>query len=231
MTWNENSAATISIWTTLAPDTLRERRMRSGISGVRAVAWRRTNPASRASASAPRPSVRAEAQRDVSTPTTVEIPSIRPAVTSRAPATSAPASPWPRSAGSTRTATSRTARPIGRLMKKIQCQLRASVRTPPRTWPIEAPAAPVKENTAMARARSAGSVNRVTRMPRATAALIALPTPCTNRAAISTAGEPAAPATSEAAVNRPIPDRNTGLRPTRSPRRPASRSRLPKAIR
>ena len=31
--------------------------------------------------------------------------------------------------------------PIGTLMKKIQCQLIASVRTPPRSRPIEAPPA------------------------------------------------------------------------------------------
>jgi hypothetical protein len=30
--------------------------------------------------------------------------------------------------------------PIGRLMKKIQCQLIASVRTPPASSPIEPPA-------------------------------------------------------------------------------------------
>ena len=44
MIWKENSAATISIWTTLAPETLRERKIRSGISGVRAVAWRSDEP-------------------------------------------------------------------------------------------------------------------------------------------------------------------------------------------
>ena len=117
------------------------------------------------------------------------MPDISPVVTSTAPTTSAPAArPSPRSFGSTGNAIAIAASPIGRLMKKIQCQLRASVRTPPRTWPIDAPAAPVKLKIAIALARSFESVNKVTRMPRPTAEAIALPTPCRKRAAISTAG-------------------------------------------
>jgi hypothetical protein len=128
-------------------------------------------------------------------------------------------------------ASASAASPIGRLMKKIQCQLSESVRTPPSTWPIEAPAAPVKLKTAIALARSLGSMNSVTRIPRLTAAAIALPTPCRNRAVISTAAEVATPASSEAAVNIAVPARNMRLRPIRSPSRPASSSRLPNAIR
>jgi len=39
---------------------------------------------------------------------------------------------------------STTAAPIGTLMKKIQCQLIASVSTPPTSSPIEPPPAPMK---------------------------------------------------------------------------------------
>ena len=52
-----NMPATSSAWITFAPETLRERKIRSGISGVRAVASRMTNAASSASDTAPRISV------------------------------------------------------------------------------------------------------------------------------------------------------------------------------
>ena len=48
--------------TTFAPETLRERNRRSGISGLAIRAWRATNAASRAIETAPSPSVCAEPQ-------------------------------------------------------------------------------------------------------------------------------------------------------------------------
>ena len=57
-----NMPATTATCTPLAPVTLRERNTRSGISGLAARAWRRTNRPSSTSATAPRPSVWAEAQ-------------------------------------------------------------------------------------------------------------------------------------------------------------------------
>ena len=57
-----NMPATTTIWTGLAPETPRERNTRSGISGLRALAWRSTNAARSATATAPRPSVSAEAK-------------------------------------------------------------------------------------------------------------------------------------------------------------------------
>jgi hypothetical protein len=123
------------------------------------------------------------------------------------------------------------ASPIGRLMKKIQCQLSASVSTPPSTWPMEAPAAPVKLNTPIALARSLASVNNVTRMPSTTAEAMALPTPWTNLAKISIPGPVANPASRDAAVKTAFPARNMTLRPMRSPNRPARSSSPPKAIR
>ncbi len=55
--------------------------------------------------------------------------------------------------------------------------------------------------------------------------------PWANRAAISIAGPADSPHSSDATVKAASPDRNMRLRPMRSPRRPASSSRLPKAIR
>src|ERR671931_639897 len=52
-----NMPATSSTWIALAPETLRERKMRSGISGVRAVASRRMKTARRARDAAPSSSV------------------------------------------------------------------------------------------------------------------------------------------------------------------------------
>jgi hypothetical protein len=71
--------------------------------------------------------------------------SISAPVTSTAPGRSAPRSrPIPRSGASSRRATSQVATPIGMFTKKIQCQLMASVSTPPASRPIEAPAAATK---------------------------------------------------------------------------------------
>ena len=75
--------------------------------------------------------------------------------------------------------------PIGRLMKKIQCQEIASVSTPPASRPIEPPAEATKPKTPIALACSRGSGNIVTIMPRITAEVSAPPTPCTKRAPIS----------------------------------------------
>ncbi len=160
------------------------------------------------------------------------MPSISPEVISTAPATSAPADrPIPRSAGSARTASAMVSTPIGTLMKKIHGQSKASVSTPPRTWPREAPAAPVELKIAMALARSRDSVNSVTRIPSTTAEAIALPTPCRNLAVISIPGPPATPASNDAAVKITFPAMNSFRRPIRSPNRPDSSSNPPKAIR
>ena len=53
---------TVRAWTRFAPVTIRERKMRRGISGVVARASRTTKAAMSASATAPRISVRAEPQ-------------------------------------------------------------------------------------------------------------------------------------------------------------------------
>src|SRR5215207_9674517 len=130
-----------------------------------------------------------------------------------------------------REARTQVAIPIGRFTRKIQCQLSASVRTPPASRPIEDPPAATNVYTPIAFACSPGSGNIVTIMPRITAEAIAPPTPWTKRAPISISWLPASPHSSEASVNTARPVRNMSRRPIRSPSRPASSSRPPNAIR
>ena len=87
----------------------------------------------------------AEAQPCSLALTIVYTPSISAPVTRPAPSTSAPRpSPIPRSPGISRAAAIAVPTAIGRLMKKIQCQLIASVRRPPASRPIEPPAEATK---------------------------------------------------------------------------------------
>src|SRR5713101_781085 len=58
----------------------------------------------------------------------------------------------------------------------------------------------------------------------------AAPTPCTVRAAIRTALEPASPHTSDAAVKTARPVMKISLRPSRSAKRPPSSRKPPKVI-
>ena len=224
MTWNPIAAPMMSNCARLAPTTLREARARSGSSGVRAVAWRTANPASRATATTPAHQSACEA--------IAKTPDMIPEVASSAPGTSAPARrPRPRSAGSTRHAASQATRPTGRFTKKIQCQFAYCTSRPPMMSPADAPAAPVKANAPIALVCSPGAGNSRTIMPSVTADTSAAPVPWANRAAISIAGPAARPQTSEARTNTAIPARNIRLRPSRSPRRPLSRSNPPKAMR
>ena len=110
------------------------------------------------------------------------------AVTSTAPGTSAPAPrPSPASGRTSRRAATATATPTGTLTKKIQCQLMASVRTPPASSPTAPPAEATNANTPIALACSRGSGNIVTIMPSTTAEVSAPPAPCANRATTSIA--------------------------------------------
>ena len=177
--------------------TSRERNTRSGISGLAAVAWRAMNAASSATASA------AEAQRVRRPPAVGGSPrrscrrrASATLTSSTAPGASAPRSrPMPRSSGSSRVAKTPVAIPIGRLTKKIQCQLIAWVRTPPASRPIAPPAAATKLYTPIALACSDGFGNIVTIIPRITAEVIAPPMPWTNRAPINSAWLSASPQT------------------------------------
>ena len=83
----------------------------------------------------------------------------------------------------------------------------------------------------MALACSRGSGNIVTIIPSTTAEDSAPPTPCTKRAAISMPWVWAVAHSTEAIVNTARPMRKMRRWPSRSPRRPASSSRPPNAIR
>ena len=87
---------------------------------------------------------------------------------------------------------------------------------------MEAPAEATKLKMPIARARSPGSGNIVTTIPRMTAELTAPPIPCRKRAAISIGWLTDSPHSIEAAVNATSPMRKIRLRPIRSPSRPAS---------
>ena len=76
-----------------------------------------------------------------------------------------------------------TSTPIGTLTRKIQCQLRTSVRMPPRSTPMLPPPEATKPKMPIAFARSAGSVKSVIISESATAETTAPPRPCTARAA------------------------------------------------
>src|SRR5437763_405278 len=87
-----NMPATPRIWTRFAPVTARERKIRSGMSGRRAVACLTRNAPSRASEQAPSMRVLAASQPCWAAGSTiVNTPSIIAPVISSAPGTSAPA--------------------------------------------------------------------------------------------------------------------------------------------
>jgi hypothetical protein len=115
-------------------------------------------------------------------------------------------------------------------MKKIQCQLIASVNTPPASSPIDPPADATNPYTPIALACSPGAGNIVTIIPKITAEVSAPPTPCTNRAPINTPCDGATAHASDATVNTANPARNTRRCPTRSPNRPASNNNPPNGI-
>ncbi len=98
-----------------------------------------------------------------------------------------------------------TATPIGMLTRKIQCQVRRSVSTPPSSTPIEPPPEATKPNTPIALARSAGSVKRFMISDSETADATAPPMPCTAREAISMPCDVESPQASDASVKSAIP--------------------------
>ncbi len=204
-----NIAAAQSTATPFAVDRFRCRNNPSGIKGELTLdSIPRKSPNSPAAA-ARRPSVSPEPQPFWLPLTIAYTASISAAVTVTAPATSrrtdsARVCAVGRSLSDSRT----TARPIGTLTRKIQCQSSESVRTPPSTTPIEPPPEATKPKTPIALARSAGSVNRVIISDNDTAEAIAPPTPWTARAPMSSACELARPHASEASVKSVMPIRN-----------------------
>ncbi len=167
MNWNPYIVAIISTCTAFAPLSSRERDSPSRSSGRAARAWRRVNARNRARASADSSRVRLVLRSPE--PTMTYTVSISAPVTSAAPGRSAPradpAAASGRSGASTRTAATSATTPIGRLIRKIQCQPRVWVSAPPRNVPSAPPAAPTALNTAMALVCSRPSGNSATSMP------------------------------------------------------------------
>ena len=211
---------------------MRLRNRPSGTSGEETRAWIARKARNSTSAAPSRPSVCGEVH-PFSLPFTIAYTaSINDAVIVIAPAKSTrPVAPGPFPVGSRRSERMYTATPIGMLTRKIQCQLSASVSTPPASTPITPPAESTKPNRPIAFARSACSVKRVIRSESATAATIAPPTPCAARAINRNSCEFATPQASEAAVKSAIPIRNSRRCPKRSPSRPPSSRKPPNVSR
>ena len=218
--------------TTLDPTRPRSWRMRRGMMGFSILDSRAMKRAMSTAATAPNPSTWDEPQPWLVAWTIAYTAVINDTVTRTEPSQSTPCSrPMPRSSGMRMRPKVIAARPIGRLTKKIQCQLSASVSAPPARRPSEPPATAVNTYALMARARSCGWGNSVTMMARITEACMAAPMPWTKRAAMRKPWLGAAPHSTEAAVKMTSPARNTRLRPSRSPSRPASSRKLPKVTR
>ena len=103
------------------------------------------------------------------------------------------------------------------------------MRRPPSSRPIAAPPPAIAPKMPNALARSGGSVKVVVSSDSAAGASSAPKTPCSARAATSSSKLWAAPPSAEATAKPSRPAMKVRLRPKRSPMRPPSSSRLPKA--
>ncbi len=93
------------------------------------------------------------------------------------------------------------AMPMGTLTQKIQCQLRPCVTAPPIMGPMAMARPPIPPHApTIAPRRDAG--NALVRMVRLSGVMIAAPTPCTARAAISTSMFGASAHAADAALKR-----------------------------
>ncbi len=108
---------------------------------------------------------------------------------------------------------------IGTLRKKIQRQLRVSVRTPPISGPIALPSPAEPRMIPPARpARSSGRIAKV--MPRIAGHISAPPIPISTRAPISQVSVCAAPPRADIAAKIAAPRKKARRRPNMSARRP-----------
>src|SRR5436190_1651639 len=147
-----------------------------------------------------------------------------------APGKSNPCSPGMRLSRTSGRVNARTAAPTGTLTKKIHSHPAYFVRIPPKSTPAAAPLPPIAPQMPSALLRSEPSPNVVVMIASVAGEMIAAPRPWTARAAISTPIEFARPHAREAAEKTAIPIMNMRLRPSRSPARPPSSRKPPKAI-
>ena len=108
---------------------------------------------------------------------------------------------------------------IGTLMKKIDCQEKCSIRTPPSTGLPTRPSIDTEPQAAIALPRSSSS-KTVMRIDRVDGMISAPPTPIATRTAITSPGLVHQVAASEAAPKSSRPISITFRRPNRSPRLP-----------
>src|SRR6266511_3398123 len=123
-----------------------------------------------------------------------------------------------------------TSAPTGTLTKKIHSHPRYFVNTPPASTPTAAPLPPSAPQIPRALFRSAPSSKLVMTIESAAGEMMAPPSPCTPRAAISIPSDWASPHASEASVKSTTPTMKTRLRPSRSAARPPRRRKPPNAI-
>ena len=120
--------------------------------------------------------------------------------------------------------------PTGTLTKKIHCQPKYSVSTPPRSTPTAAPLPATAPQMPNALFRSAPPCRKAALMIESVAGeTIAPPSPCSARNAISHAPLCAKPHISEPNVNSAIPAMKTFRRPSTSAARPPRRRKPPNA--
>ncbi|GAA3079961.1 hypothetical protein GCM10020000_77240 [Streptomyces olivoverticillatus] len=122
----------------------------------------------------------------------------------------------------------------GTLTRKVDCQPKASVSTPPVKYPADPPVAATAPRMASALLRRAFSSavrsgKTTISRDRAVGEMTAAARPWAARAATSSVGEEARPPTREAAEKTSRPAVNTERRPSRSPSRPPKRRNPPNA--
>ncbi len=114
-------------------------------------------------------------------------------------------------------------------MKKIHGHESSCVSAPPTIRPTALPPIAIAAHTPSAFARSDPSSKVVLMIARAAGEMNAAPSPWSPRQAISIAESTARPFSSEAIVKTTSPKRKSRLRPSRSPARPPSSRKPPKA--
>src|SRR3954468_725859 len=124
--------------------------------------------------------------------------------------------PPPRLSASSRGASSATTTPTGTLTQKIQCHDSALVSSPPAIGPSATPSPEIAAQVPGAAGRPSGG-KAVESSVSVSGITTADPMPWATRAPTRTAGEPASPATADAAVKTTTPPLKTRRRPKRSP--------------
>ena len=147
------------------------------------------------------------------------IPNTRPSSPLLASATPGTSSRFagPRLSRSSASAAGASARPTGTFSQKIHCQEKPSTTAPPTTGPSATPSPETPDQMPSASPRLSALKASLSRVSES-GVMMAAPSPCSARAAMSASVLGASAAAAEASVNTPSPATNTGRRPRRSPR-------------